>query len=69
MLDNSTWKQNMVVVSCMVLHNFIRKHDNEDSNFAHFDHDSNFVQTILERYNRYKVILDDTAIEAWMTLL
>jgi hypothetical protein len=39
----------------MVLHNFIREHASEDDDFANFDHDPNFVPTIIERYNKYAV--------------
>ena len=41
----------MAVVACMVLHNFIREHGSEDSDFAHFERDPNFIPTILETYN------------------
>lgn len=47
----------MVVIACMVLHNFIHEHDSEDSDFAHFDRDPYFVLTILKRYNRSKMQL------------
>jgi hypothetical protein len=49
------YKQKMIVVACMVLHNFIRWHGGEDPDFAQFDRDPNFVPTIPERYNRYVV--------------
>ena len=39
------WKQKMVVVACMVLHNFIR----EDADFARSDRDPNFMPTIPKR--------------------
>ena len=45
----------MVVVACMVLHNFIREHNTEDANFARFDRDPNFVPTIPQWYNRFVV--------------
>lgn len=47
------WKQKMIVVATMVLHNYIREHDGEDLDFARFDHDPNFVPTIPERYQKY----------------
>jgi hypothetical protein len=40
----------MIVVACMVLHNFIREHNNEDADFPRFDRDPNYMPTILERY-------------------
>ena len=43
------WKQKMVVVACMVLHNFIREHNSEDADFARFDRDPNFMPTIPKR--------------------
>jgi hypothetical protein len=60
------WKQKMVVVACMVLRNFIRDHGSEDSDFARFDRDPNFIRTIPERYkyNRYAVIWDGSTSEA-----
>ena len=47
------WKQKMVVVACMVLHNFIREHNSEDADFARFDRDPNFMPTIPKRYKRF----------------
>jgi hypothetical protein len=44
------WKQKMIVVACMVLHNFIREHNSEDEDFARFDRDPNYMPTIPERY-------------------
>ena len=57
------WKQKMVVVACMVLHNFIREHDSEDADFAHFDRNPHFVPTILERYNKKAVTSDGSTSE------
>jgi hypothetical protein len=50
------WKQKMIVVACMVLHNFIREHNSEDVDFARFDHDPNYMPTILERYKRDAIL-------------
>ena len=47
------FKQKIIVVATMVLHNFIREHGGEDLDFARFDRDPNFVPTIPERYNKY----------------
>ena len=52
------WKQKMVVVACMVLHNFIREHNSEDADFARFDRDPNFMPTIPNRYKRFAVPVD-----------
>jgi hypothetical protein len=50
------WKQKMIVVACMVLHNFIREHNSEDADFARFDRDPNCMPTIPERYKRDVVL-------------
>jgi hypothetical protein len=50
------WKQKMIVVACMVLHNFIREHNSEDADFAWFDRDPNYMPTIPERYKRDAVL-------------
>jgi hypothetical protein len=50
------WKQTMIVVACMVLHNFIREHNSEDADFARFDCDPNFMPTIPDRYKRDAVL-------------
>lgn len=47
------FKQKMIVVACMVLHNFIRDHDGEDLDFARCDCDPNYVPEIPERYRKY----------------
>jgi hypothetical protein len=39
----------MVVIACLVLHNFIREHNSEDLDFAWFYHYPHFVSIILER--------------------
>jgi hypothetical protein len=44
------WKQKMIVVACMVLHNFIRDHNSEDADFTRFGRDPNFMPIIPERY-------------------
>jgi hypothetical protein len=49
------YKQKMIVVATMVLHNFIREHGGEVEDFARFDRDPNFIPTIPERYNKYAV--------------
>jgi hypothetical protein len=63
------WKQNMVVVACMVLQNFIRGHESEDADFARFDRDPHFVPTIPERCNRYAVTSDNSTPEANATTM
>jgi hypothetical protein len=50
------WKRKMIVFACMVLHNFIREHNNEDADFARFDRDPNYMPTIPERYKRDVVL-------------
>jgi hypothetical protein len=49
------WKQKMIVVACMVLHDFIREHNSDDADFARFDRDPNFMPTIPNRYKRFAV--------------
>lgn len=49
------WKQKMIVVACMVLHNFIREHNSDDADFARFDRDPNFMPTIPNRYKRFAI--------------
>ena len=49
------WKQKMIVVACMVLHNFIREHNSDNVDFARFDRDPNFMPTIPNRYKRFAV--------------
>ena len=53
----------MVVVACMVLHNFIHQHGSEDSDFAHLDRDPHFVPTIPKMYNRHAVTLNGSTLE------
>ena len=48
------YKQNMIVMTTMVPHNFIQEHGG-DEDFALFDHNPNFIPTIQERYNKYIV--------------
>jgi len=47
------FKQKMIVVATMVLHNFIREHGGEDLDFARCDRDPNYVPEIPERYFKY----------------
>jgi hypothetical protein len=49
------FKQKMIVVAAMVLHNFIREHGGEDPDFARFDRDPNFKPTVPERYSKYVI--------------
>jgi hypothetical protein len=58
------WKKKMVVVACMVLHNFICAHGSEDSDFARFGRDPHFVPVIPERYNRYTITSNGSTSEA-----
>ena len=47
------FKQKMIVVATMVLHNFIREHGGEDLDLARCDRDPNYVPEIPERYFKY----------------
>lgn len=57
------YKQKMIVVATMVLHNFIREHDGVDLDFARFDRDPNFVPTIPERYRKYAALSNNSTTE------
>jgi hypothetical protein len=57
------FKQKMIVVSTMVLHNFIREHDGEDLDWARVDRDPNYVPTIPERYRKYVVASNGSTTE------
>ena len=52
------FKQKMIVVATMVLHNFIREHNSEDLDFSRFDRDPDYVPTIPNRYNKFVVASD-----------
>jgi hypothetical protein len=54
----SMYKQKMIVVATMVLHNFIREHRIEDLDFAQFDRDPDYVPTIPERYSKFAIGFD-----------
>ena len=49
------WKQKMIVVGTMVLHNFIREHQSGDLDFDRVERDEDYEPTIPERYNKYVV--------------
>ena len=57
------YKQKMIVVATMVLHNFIRDHDGVNLDFARFDRDPNFVPIIPERYRKYVAPSNRSTIE------
>jgi hypothetical protein len=45
-------KQKMIVVSTMILHNYIRKHISGDVDFEQVERDEDYEPTILKRYNK-----------------
>jgi hypothetical protein len=47
------WKQKMIVVATMVLHNYIREHRSGDIDFYHVDHNVDYESMIPIRYNKY----------------
>jgi hypothetical protein len=54
------WKQKMIVVMTMVLHNYVREHASGDVDFELVEHDEDYEPTILERYNKYVVSSDSS---------
>ena len=57
------FKQKMIVVATMVLHNFIREHNSIDLDFEQFDHDPDYVPTIPDRYNKFVAASDRSTAE------
>jgi hypothetical protein len=55
MLSYPMWKQNMIIVPTMILHNYICEHTSGDIDFEHVEHDEYYEFTIPERYNKYVV--------------
>jgi hypothetical protein len=51
----------MIPIGFMVIHNFIRKHNNGDLDFEHAECDENYEPTIPERYNKYVVPSDGSS--------
>jgi hypothetical protein len=52
------WKQKMIIVATMILHNYIREHKSGDLDFDHVERDEDYEPTIPERYNKYTVTSD-----------
>jgi hypothetical protein len=52
------WKQKMIVVATMVLHNYVREHASGDVDFERAERDEDYEPTIPERYNKFVVPLD-----------
>jgi hypothetical protein len=52
------WKQKMIVVATMLLHNYICEHESDDIDFDCVDRDEDYEPTIPERYNKYVVSSD-----------
>jgi hypothetical protein len=48
-------KQKMIVVACMVLHNYVREHQSGDRHFERCDRDPDYVPTIPSRYQKYAI--------------
>ena len=57
------FKQKMIVVATMVLHNFIREHNSVDLDFERFDRDPDYVPTIPYRYNKFVAASDRSTAE------
>jgi hypothetical protein len=54
------WKQKMIVVATMVLHNYVCEHVSGDADFELVEHDEDYEPTISERYNKYVVPPDSS---------
>jgi hypothetical protein len=54
------WKQKMLVMATMVLHNYVREHANGNVDFERVECDEDYEPTILERYNKYIVPWDSS---------
>jgi hypothetical protein len=54
------WKQKMIVVATMVLHNYVREHASGDADFERVERDEDYEPTISERYNKYVVPSDSS---------
>jgi hypothetical protein len=52
------WKQKMIVVATIGLHNYVCEHASGDVNFKHVERDEDYEPTIRERYNKYVVPSD-----------
>jgi hypothetical protein len=52
------WKQKMIIVATMILHNYIREHKSGDLDFDRVERDDDYEPTIPERYNKYTVTSD-----------
>jgi hypothetical protein len=52
------WKQKMIPIRLMVIHNFIREHNSDDLDFERVERDENYEPTVPERYNKYVVPSD-----------
>jgi hypothetical protein len=54
------WKQKMIVVTTMVLHNYIHEYTSGDINFEYVEHVEHYEPMIMERYNKYIVSSDSS---------
>jgi hypothetical protein len=61
MLMYPLWKQKMIPIGLMVIHNFIREHNSGDLDFGRVERDENYEPTIPERYNKYVVPSDGSS--------
>lgn len=52
------WKQNIIAMGTMVIHNFIHEHQSGDLDFGRVGRDEDYAPTISERYNKFVVALD-----------
>jgi hypothetical protein len=58
MLSYPMWKQKVIVMMTMTLHNYIREHTSGDIDFERVERDEDYEITILERYTKYVVSSD-----------
>jgi hypothetical protein len=57
---NPLWKQKMILIGLMVIHNFIRDHNSGDLDFERVERDENYEPTIPERYTTLEWIICST---------
>jgi hypothetical protein len=52
------WKQKMIILAIMILHNYIHEHKSGDLDFDRVERDEDYEPIIPDRYNKYTVTSD-----------
>jgi hypothetical protein len=55
------WKQKMIPIGLMVIHNFICEHNSGDLDFKRVERDEDYEPIVPERYNKYVVPSDGSS--------